>query len=585
MSPEDFPADEQIENSQSKDSSSHSSRSEGTSIATAPAVAAVYDSALSQLNRLDDPDGAQPHPTGSACESTASPDPNDDRDPAAESSTVEESISALDELNGLCRIDDEGGHTCDSALFPPTKGAEGARGDQDPRGNGANQEGTDRDTLAAATDAALIQLSGPPSFDRVIWHDGSATAASKARLASSNEASGASTVGATPADYQQALLQIIEEASNDPSQLRNVVFELARTNLRREIELNRSRITPEDIGSLETAIARIEIDASRWERASDGVGSPNDDQPRRQLPRFLLRLAVGESTANIGEESMHIGAKSADIWPALRRPRSEGGGVAWPATQDQRGSLEIVYPERSQAVRVRRRVWLWFIVWPFIQLAGPAIFCLFLYFILAGRLDVQESQARRGADVQPVAEAPRSFGLPLPSAYGIFAVSGGSLYELQPLPIRAPDPRIQLSAEITKPSTTTVPDGRLAFVLFERDLVNTAPQKLTVRVVARVMNDLKFSSGKAATAKPDASWHIRGGNPYTFQVSPLNENREMVAARPEDPELVLPSGRYVLVLGGIAYDFTVDGPITDIAQCLESFQVVGGAVFNECRPQ
>jgi hypothetical protein len=232
-------------------------------------------------------------------------------------------------------------------------------------------------------------------------------------------------------------------------------------------------------------------------------------------------------------------------------------------------------------VRVRRRVWFWFILWPLVQLIGPAIFCLALYVAVAGKLDVPTAQTRR--EGQPV-ENVRPSGLPLPSTYGVFAISNGRLIELEPLPIRAPDPRVALSAEISKPSSSILPDGKIVFVLFRRELLNSAPQKIVIRVVARVARSLTFSSGKAAASKPDASWHIRN-NSYDFQVSPLNENREMVVARPEDPDFALPSGRYALVFGNLAYDFTVDGPITVPAQCPESFEAVSGPVFTECKPK
>jgi hypothetical protein len=57
----------------------------------------------------------------------------------------------------------------------------------------------------------------------------------------------------------------------------------------------------------------------------------------------------------------------------------------------------------------------------------------------------------------------------------------------------------------------------------------------------------------------------------------------MVVARPVDPDFAFPAGRYALVLGGTAYDFSVEGPITAATQCLESFEAVGGPVFSECR--
>jgi hypothetical protein len=277
--------------------------------------------------------------------------------------------------------------------------------------------------------------------------------------------------------------------------------------------------------------------------------------------------------------------------PLVLRPDAAGAPRAeLSAAPAQRAPVEIVYPERDKtdAVRLRRRVWLWFVVWPLVLLIGPAVFCLILYLAIAGRLDVQTAQTRQAivaeAQQSPAVERTRASGLPLPSTYGVYAVSNGQLSELQALPIRAPDPRVQLSAEINKPSSTRLPDGKIVFVLFRRGLLNNAPQKVAIRVVARVASALTFSSGKAAAVKPDASWHIRG-NSYEFQVSPLNENREMVAVRPGDPDFGFPSGRYALVFEGLAYDFTVDGPITAAAQCLESFEAVSGPVFTECRPK
>jgi hypothetical protein len=264
-------------------------------------------------------------------------------------------------------------------------------------------------------------------------------------------------------------------------------------------------------------------------------------------------------------------------------------GAAPSTVRDQAPRVEIVYPERetSETSRVRRRLWLWFVVWPLIQLAGPAAFCLALYLAIDGRLDLQAVQTRAAIEQvqRPPVDAPApppSSGLPLPSTYGVYAINSETLSELEPLPIKAPDARIQLSAELNKPSSTLLPDGKVVFVVFRRDLLNSAPQKVVVRVVARVARAMTLSSGKPTTKKVESSWRIRA-NSYDFRVSPLNENREMVAIRPEEADFALPPGRYALVFGGLAYDFTVDGPITDRAQCLESFEATNGPVFTECR--
>ena len=41
--------------------------------------------------------------------------------------------------------------------------------------------------------------------------------------------------------------------------------------------------------------------------------------------------------------------------------------------------------------------------------------------------------------------------------------------------------------------------------------------------------------------------------------------------------------RYALALKGVGYDFTVDGPVTDIASCLERTDALGAPIYTECR--
>jgi hypothetical protein len=373
------------------------------------------------------------------------------------------------------------------------------------------------------------------------------------------------------AEYENLLLRLIDSAGEDPRRLRHLVYRFARANLKSEAGegVPAVRDTVQAAAALEAAIARIEMDIAnrqRWESAAPPIATVADP------------AAPTASVQNLPAPRV--------VRPPLRPPRrgkrANDGGPALPSTAGER-PLEIVYPEREkvEAQRVQRRIWLWFVIWPLIQLASVAGFCFALYLAVSGRLEFERSQPREVI----VKEQPSSTsGLPLPTSYGVYAVSGGALSELQPLPIRAPDPRVQLSAEITKPSATILRDGRVAFILFERDLVNSAPRKVAVRVVARVASALTFGSGKAASVKPEASWHILG-NAHDFLVSPLNESREMVVARPEDANLALAAGRYALVVGTLAYDFAVDGPITDPAQCLESVETTGGLVFNECKPK
>jgi hypothetical protein len=156
------------------------------------------------------------------------------------------------------------------------------------------------------------------------------------------------------------------------------------------------------------------------------------------------------------------------------------------------------------------------------------------------------------------------------------------LTELGVLPERVPDKRIAMSTPVTQPSRTTVPDGKTRFVLFRRDLADNAPDRVEVRVVARVVRALTFDAkGKPGFSAVTDAWNIRN-RAYEFRVRPIAGNPEMLLVQPENADFALPSGRYVLVLKDRGYDFTVAGNVTDVAQCLERTDAANGEFYSEC---
>jgi hypothetical protein len=173
--------------------------------------------------------------------------------------------------------------------------------------------------------------------------------------------------------------------------------------------------------------------------------------------------------------------------------------------------------------------------------------------------------------------------VPLPTEYGAFAITAGRLIELPQMAMKAPDPRVAISPSISTPSQAHFPTGKLEFVIFRRDLANSAPDRVLLRVVARVARVLTFDThGKPTTSKVEDSWVIRS-NSYQMRVAPVPENPEMILVRPDPTDLVLPAGRYALVLKGTAYDFTLDGPTTDSAHCLERTDALNSPVYSECQ--
>jgi hypothetical protein len=186
---------------------------------------------------------------------------------------------------------------------------------------------------------------------------------------------------------------------------------------------------------------------------------------------------------------------------------------------------------------------------------------------------------------KPVSATParsRSPDFPLPSEFGAYAVSNGQLTELGLLPVRVPDQRIAISSSISAPGRTHLPAGPVQFVIFRRDLVNSAPDRVNVRVVAQVVRALRFDpSGKASVSNVEHVWIVRS-NSYQMRVAPVADHPEMILIRP-DADVTLSAGRYALVLKGVAYDFTVDGPLTDPAHCLERTDALNARVYKECR--
>jgi hypothetical protein len=193
------------------------------------------------------------------------------------------------------------------------------------------------------------------------------------------------------------------------------------------------------------------------------------------------------------------------------------------------------------------------------------------------------------ASPAPAAPAPRIAAVdpsfPQPPAYGVYALVDDKLVELQQVRATPVDPRNAGQLQILEPGRTVVAPGKPAFVIFRHDLASHAPEKVPLRIAARVAHAMNFdSTGKAIMTTPATdTWIIRELG-YDLRASPIEGNSEMIKLRADDPTLFLPPGRYELMLGGQAYDLTVAGEVTDPAHCVEGVTTVRGQVFNECKP-
>ena len=139
-----------------------------------------------------------------------------------------------------------------------------------------------------------------------------------------------------------------------------------------------------------------------------------------------------------------------------------------------------------------------------------------------------------------------------------------------------------MSTTIKSPSRTNLPDGRVVFIVFRRDIASTAPDRVTVRVIARIARAMSFNSTAPAVTPLNEEWTMRSTS-YELRVAPVIEQPEMVLFRPETPDFSFPAGRYALVLKGQGFDFTVSGPITEPGHCLERTEAANGTFYSECR--
>jgi hypothetical protein len=361
-------------------------------------------------------------------------------------------------------------------------------------------------------------------------------------------------------EYALTLQRMINVVNRDPAQMRLAIYGLARARMEADTsqlaEAERERL----LNSLETAIQGVENFSQR--RGDIEQLSPPSAEPKIGPPRHA-------STAVTRVEPFDPKARDILV-PNEAYPTSE-----------------------IQVVEVRSASRLPLILSTGALLLAGGVLGLGYYHERLSRLSNQAGLSGKPGELRdvappaaseaPAAAAPKDPGFPQPSNYGVYALNGDTLSELSIVLERAPDKRIAMSTPINEPSRTNIADGKVRFVLFRRDLVGNAPERIDVRVVARVVRALKFDSkGKPNFTPVSDSWNIRNVS-HELRVRPISDNPEMLLVQSEKPDFELSPGRYVLVLKEQPYDFTVAGEITDAAQCLERTDAMNGSFYSECQ--
>src|SRR5262249_797377 len=368
-------------------------------------------------------------------------------------------------------------------------------------------------------------------------------------------------------DFAIVLSRVIASIENDPAQLRSAVYELARIKLQTELSINVSE--KRDLAlALESAIERVETVSSKHDRV----------KVLQSLERLTNRSEIAACEVTIeGREPAPI--------------------------------IKHLPSFLTRAVDGSRKVessWHWMGAAPLVRAAVVAVFGIVLCTLLDRHFGVFGRQSPQPfaslvhkveiPEAKPVLQASadgvqtpittpstQSLGFPLPSVYGIYAVSAGQLHELEPLVGRVPDQRVFMSTPVKTPSRTVLPDGQAVFIIYRRDAANGAPERVSVRAIAKVLRPMTFhTAAQPTTTNLHDTWTIRSVS-FDFRGAALGEGSEMLIIRPEREDFVFPAGRYGLVIKGQAYDFTIAGPITEPAQCLEGVKAENGTFYSECR--
>lgn len=389
--------------------------------------------------------------------------------------------------------------------------------------------------------------------------------------------------------YHSVLTRMVTAVSQDHNQLRTLIYEFARRKLRKDLF---RQFEDGDWSEIERQISTLEAAINQVETGFTGIAPPAEPTPA------LTFAGNGDTTPTppalnpISQKDLLAGDYSGRAFPEFLTARASD--VA------PQPAIITVTEYKDGTTNPSLNKFLASNFWRTVQLVVAVVLGLGIYSLINDQTALYVLTFHRfGSPANtspPVVSAPQESAakpepkprsgvtdLPLPNSYGVYALVNGQLTSLDTLPIRIPDPRVAVSAMISSPSRAHVPAGPIQFILYRRDLANDAPDRVSLRVVAQIMRALTFSSsGKPSYADVDQSWVVRGGSSYQMSVAPVADSPEMIILRPDPPDLILPAGRYALALKSGAFDFTVDGPISDPAHCLERTDTLGASVYSEC---
>ncbi|MET4802902.1 hypothetical protein [Bradyrhizobium sp. LB11.1] len=376
------------------------------------------------------------------------------------------------------------------------------------------------------------------------------------------------------AGFVRLLSGRIRDISDDPRQMREIVYELARVKLLEQFTDAGARESRELQQVLERAVAEVERSFERSAAERNVASAPSSGAPVViSAPPTGAPVATSPPLPKAAEIPRRPAAPPAP----LNRAKRSGAFVSLVRLI----AMLLVVAGASAAVTY----------WPRLRTQFIALrqFAASPEHTMTSPLQPTEppipgSETAERTPDHPKEPAPAAHpSMPLPTTFGVYALSEGQLQELKPVPGKIPDRRVAISAPINTPSATTLTSGYVSFIVFRPD-GGVDASGTEVRVVAKISRAMGVdATGKAAMVAAGDSWVIRSMF-YPYKAGPVDDQPRMLSLQPEQDGFALPPGRYVVVVKGMGYDFTVAGTVSDPNQCVERIDATNGAFYSPCPP-
>jgi hypothetical protein len=356
-------------------------------------------------------------------------------------------------------------------------------------------------------------------------------------------------------EFALVIARMIDSLKNNPEDMRQAIYELARYKLQEQLPNVNVEEKERTQKALETAIRGVEAFTEQHvgnlaPALHLQLNGPRTDSTAGDLFHGVISEIGPTSPLDVNAERHAAGSKQThSAWSILRRATAITAALIaiLVAVQQRERLLPLVHifarPEQKPTIEER---------------IAP---------LQAGKTPVPTPLPAKPAPLRP-------------TDYGVYAVSNDALVGLTLLPGRPPDIRVAVSAAITAPSRTVLPNGHPKFIVFRHDFASSIADRADVRIVAKIARE--FSAGIISKKPGDDTWVMRNIS-FPFRLSPIADNREMFELHSEDAALELTPGRYALVLKTQAYDFSVEGDPVDPKQCIERIVASNGTFYSDCQ--